>query len=482
MAALAEPIEIRGDGEGDAVIVEAPARERFSWAMYDFSNTIFSMNIGTLFLAAWLVSDMGVSNTRFAIAKSLVSALVIISIPIFGAVSDTTRRHKPWVVWFTVASCIATASIGIVGQLMAPAIGDSVRGGSTSSTVGQFHLAGTPLLLILAAYVIADYTYQGAQPFYNAMLPDLTPPSKRGSLSGFGTALGYVGSIAGVLIAFPFFNGTLPIIGALPGSLMNALTSIIPFTRMGGRVSTFVPTGLMFFVFSLPLILFCRDHRPITGKSIDWKKGFREVFETIKATKQYPGLGRFILTTFLYQDAMGTIIGYMALYAIYAMGFKGGQEVMIFVALTIPAVIGSWPLGKLVDRIGPKKTLLFVLGAWVLLLIAMVLVPGKTGFWIVGVLIGFIFGGTATAERPLLLTLVPDKEAARFFSLLVLSSRAAAILGPVIWSLAVDGLTPKVGAPLAYRAAVVTVAIAMLGSVIMLWGVPNKRRFAEEAV
>ncbi|HUQ46947.1 MAG TPA: MFS transporter [Gemmatimonadaceae bacterium] len=474
MAALAEPIEIPAVDDGDAIVAEALARERFSWAMYDFSNTIFSMNIGTLFLTAWLVHDMGVSNTRFAMAKSLVSALVIVSIPIFGAVSDTTRRHKPFVVWFTVASCIATISMGVVGQLMAPAIGDSVRG---TPAVSFFHLTGTPLLLILGAYVIADYTYQGAQPFYNAMLPDLTPSAKRGSLSGFGTALGYVGSIAGVLIAFPFFNWTLPIVGALPGGVMNTLTSIIPFTHNGGRVSTFVPTGLMFFAFSFPLILFCRDHRLIRGKRVDWRKGFSEVFETVKATRKYPGLGRFILTTFLYQDAMGTIIGYMALYAIYAMGFKGGQDVMIFVALTIPAVLGSYPLGKLVDRIGPKKTLMIVLSSWVLLLIAMVLVPGKTGFWIVGALIGFIFGGTATAERPLMLTLVPDKEAARFFSLLVLSSRAAAILGPVIWSLAVDGLTPRVGAPLAYRAAVVTVAIAMLGSLLMLSGVPDKRRF-----
>jgi UMF1 family MFS transporter len=174
---------------------------------------------------------------------------------------------------------------------------------------------------------------------------------------------------------------------------------------------------------------------------------------------------------------MGTIISYMALYAIYAMGFKGGQDVLIFVVLTIPAVLGSYPLGKLVDRIGPRNTLLGVLMSWVLLLIAMVLVPSKAGFWIVGVLIGFIFGGTATAERPLLLTLVPDEEAGRFFSLLVLSSRAAAILGPVVWALAVDGLTPRLGAPLAYRAAVITVAIAMLGSVVMLWGVPNKRRY-----
>ncbi|MGH9419018.1 MAG: MFS transporter, partial [Thermoanaerobaculia bacterium] len=270
MATLAEPVDVDAPAEHDEPIAEAPKRERLSWAMYDFSNTIFSMNITTLFLAAWIVHDMGVTNIRFSIAKSLVSALVIISIPIFGAISDTTRRHKPWVVWFTIASCIATASIGVVGQTMAPAIGDSVR---SPNALTEFHLVGTPLLLILGAYVIADYAYQGAQPFYNAMLPDLAPQATRGALSGFGTALGYVGSIAGVLIAFPFFNGTLPIVGALPSGFMHALTSVIPFTSLGGRVSTFVPTGLMFFVFSLPLMLFCHDHRPIRGKKIDWGKG-----------------------------------------------------------------------------------------------------------------------------------------------------------------------------------------------------------------
>ena len=57
----------------------------------------------------------------------------------------------------------------------------------------------------------------------------------------------------------------------------------------------------------------------------------------------------------------------------------------------------------------------------------MILVPSRFAFWIVGGMIGLIFGGVATAERPLLLTLVPDVEAARFFSLMVLSSRAAAI-------------------------------------------------------
>jgi len=104
----------------------------------------------------------------------------------------------------------------------------------------------------------------------------------------------------------------------------------------------------------------------------------------------------------------------------------------------------------------------------------MILVPTRTAFWVVGGAIGLIFGGVPTAERPLLLTLVPDIEAGRFFSLMVLSSRAAAIIGPFIWAFTVDGLLPSFGTAVAYRAGVVTVALGMLTSLILLWGVPDK--------
>jgi UMF1 family MFS transporter len=104
----------------------------------------------------------------------------------------------------------------------------------------------------------------------------------------------------------------------------------------------------------------------------------------------------------------------------------------------------------------------------------MVMVPSRTVFWIVGGLIGLIFGGVGTAERPMLLTLIPDVEAGRFFSLMVLSSRAAAIAGPFIWAFTVDGLLPSFGTAVAYRAGIVTVALGMAASLLLLWGVPDK--------
>jgi MFS transporter, UMF1 family len=456
-----------------AVTSRAPARERLSWALYDFSNTIFSMNIATLFFAVWLVRDIGASNTMAAVASSISSLLVVISIPVFGAISDARHVRKPWVVWFTIIAVLMTAVLGIVGQTVIPLVGEAVRDPSVTSYV----LAGMPAVIILGAFIIANWAYQGAMPFYNAMMFELVPPHELGRLSGIGTALGYVGSIVGVLLVSPFFNGALPIVGQLSSGVLDFLRSVIPFTGHGGRVSTFVPTAILFLLFSLPLFIFCRDHNVRREKKkVEWKEAFRGVAETLRDAKRYPGALRFLFASFLYQDAIGTIIQYMALYAVMAMGFERGSEVTLFIVLTIPAAIGSYFIGRLVDRIGPKRSLVFVIFGWVILLVAMIVVPNRFSFWIVGAMIGLIFGGVATAERPLLLTLVPEAEAARFFSLMVLSSRAAAIAGPLIWGWTVDGLLPSFGVGFAYRAAVVTVAVSMFIALILLWKVPDKWR------
>src|SRR3979411_2302541 len=104
----------------------APLRERLSWALYDFANTVFSMNIATLYFAAWLVADLGHSNTLYAVVNGIASALVVVSIPVFGAISDATQRRKPWVVGFTLIACVSTIVMAILGQTGLPLVGEGV--------------------------------------------------------------------------------------------------------------------------------------------------------------------------------------------------------------------------------------------------------------------------------------------------------------------------------------------------------------------
>ena len=91
-------------------VVRAPAIERWSWALYDFANTIFSMNIATLYFSVWLVSDLHSTDLIYATANAAASLLMIVAIPVLGAISDARRRRKPWVVGFTIASCLRSSA------------------------------------------------------------------------------------------------------------------------------------------------------------------------------------------------------------------------------------------------------------------------------------------------------------------------------------------------------------------------------------
>ena len=452
----------------------APLRERLSWAVYDFANTVWSMNIATLFFAVWLVSDLGASSMSLSIGNAVSSLLVFFSIPVFGAISDARQRRKPWVVWFTLICCVATVAMGVIGQTMVPALTDQAVGGSMRPEGWQ--LSGGVIAALVVAFIIANYAYQGALPFYNAMLAELSPPEQQGRLSGLGTALGFAGSITGVLVGLMFFNGTLANVVQLPEGVTAALRGLVPFTERGGRSATFVPTALLFVLVSLPLFFFVRDHNPVREKRpIRVREAVHDLMQTLRDSKKYPGARRFILVSFLYQDAMGTILSFMALYAVVAMGFERGTETTLFVILTVPAVFGSYLAGILVDRIGAKRTLMLVIASWVVLLFSLMVAPSRPAFWVIGFFIGFIYGGVSTSERPLLLGLVPDVEAGRFFSLMVLSSRAAAVVGPLVWAAVVDGMTPVLGQGIAYRAAVGTVMLAMAIALLLLRKVPDVR-------
>jgi UMF1 family MFS transporter len=455
-------------------IPRAPWRERASWALYDFANTIFSMNVATLYFSVWLIKDLGASSTLYAIGSDISSILVVLSVPFLGALSDARRRRKPWVVGFTIVSCLACAAMGILGQTTIPLVGAQTIGGVAA--VATWRPSFGSLFWVIIAFTIANYTYQAAQPFYNAMMSDLAPPEEQGRLSGIGTAVGYVGTIVGLLLVSPFFGGELPLLGPLPAPLIRVLRSVVPFTSHAGRVSTFVPTALLFLLFSLPLFIFCRDHYPDLEKTaVSWKRAFADVLHTLRDARKYPGAAPFIIASFLYQDAIGTIVSFMAIYAIKAMRFPDGTETTLFLVLTIPAIFGSYLAGHLTDYVGAKRTLVITIVSWIVLLLAMVLVPTQKGFWAVGLLIGLVFGGVPTAERPMLLSLVPREEAGRFFSLMLLSSRAAAVAGPLIWGITVDVLEPTRGTGVAYRAAVLTVVVMFGSSLFLLRRVPDTR-------
>src|SRR5438045_1984132 len=78
-------------------VVRAPGTERWSWALYDFANTIFSMNIATLYFSVWIVADLGSTDLVYAVAIAAASVLMVVAITVFWArCGRRLRRFDCW--------------------------------------------------------------------------------------------------------------------------------------------------------------------------------------------------------------------------------------------------------------------------------------------------------------------------------------------------------------------------------------------------
>jgi MFS transporter, UMF1 family len=119
------------------------------------------------------------------------------------------------------------------------------------------------------------------------------------------------------------------------------------------------------------------------------------------------------------------------------------------------AVVGGFAWGWLVDRVGPKRTLNYVLYLWtgVFLLAAAVGIfslPLVT-LYVVACSAGVALGGIWAADRPYMLRLTPPHRIGEFYGLYGMVGRFSAITGPLIWALVTRftvgmlGLPPHVG-------------------------------------
>jgi len=411
-----------------------------SWILYDFADTAYSMNVVSLYFSTWLIIELAQSDLWVSLANSLSMAMVALTMPVLGDWSDRQQKKKMGLFIFTMICIAGTFLIGVTGK--------SIQSLSMLTTV------------VLALYVISNYSYQGGLVFYNALLPAVSTPKTLGRVSGYGVGIGYLGSAAGLLIGGLYVDG-------------NAFGLTIPGITAGGRVAAFIPTAFLYLVFALPIFFFVTEPpNMLVRERWHLRESYKQVWKTLKATNQYPGLLRFLVAKFLYEDSIQTIIIFMGVYTQAVMGFSTAATKTFFIMVIPAAVVGSAICGILSDHYGPKKTLVGVIAAWIVSLTVVVSSMNITVFWISGAIVGVLMGSTWTAARPLLISLVPGQRLGEFFGLYALSGKAAAITGPLLWSSAVL-LFAKYGNIVKYKSAVAVLVVVMAAGLIVLLKVPD---------
>jgi MFS-type transporter involved in bile tolerance (Atg22 family) len=85
----------------------------WSWVLYDFANTIFSVSVLSYFFPLWLGDELGLGGAslfNYVTAASML--LVALTSPFFGAAADLRQRRKPHLILLTLlfGEFIATSS------------------------------------------------------------------------------------------------------------------------------------------------------------------------------------------------------------------------------------------------------------------------------------------------------------------------------------------------------------------------------------
>ncbi|MDZ5470585.1 MFS transporter [Bacillus sp. 31A1R] len=371
-----------------------------SWAFYDFANTIFSSNINTIFFPFYLQEVIGenevlnqIASTFVSYSNAIASFFLVIFSPLFGVMIDRTGKKKKYIVIFTFITVLATALMGVFGQ-----------GNLFSGTI-----FGLPIYLaaVILCFIIAKFFFHSSLVFYDAMISDLGTKKQIPLISGFGVAVGYVGTLVGL--------------------------TVYPFVGDSGFHNAFIPTAVLFFVFSLPLFFFVKDRPHPEPKKGSFLSGYKEIIQTFKEMRTYKAVFTFMIAYFFLNDAIATTIAMMAVYAKAIIGFSTGQFILLYLVSTVSSIIGSFIFGYVTKAKGANKAVKYV---GILLLVALViatLAVNEPMFWIAGSMFGVALGSMWVTTRTYIVELTPEDKRGQFFGLFAFSGKVSSILGPAIY-------------------------------------------------
>jgi UMF1 family MFS transporter len=408
--------------------------EGLAWALYDFANTIFSFAIVSFAMSLWSIRFLGEADGTFWFTAAVSVSVLLNAIvsPVLGAMSDRVGRRKPFLAFFTALCIGGTVVIGVVD-----------------------------IRLGLVAFALANFAYQAALIYYDAILPDVARPVTRGRLSGIGVALGYCGTL---------LVGVLLLLGVS--------------TDPGGRStpSTFLLVGGLFLLFAGPLFLLVREESRARGRfsALDAARSWTQLRATVRHARETPGLLRFIVARFFYSDPVNTAIAVMSAFAVHAVGFTEGQALQVLLILTVVAVIASFGWGFLADRWGPRRTLFAVLGTWALGLAIITLFLSTVPFLIAGAMLGAGLGGVGVVDRLMLLRLSSPDRIGEMFGLYGLVGKFSAVIGPIVYGAIVATLLETLDKG-AYQIAIGSLFVLLLDGTFILRGVPEGTPENEEA-
>jgi len=397
-------------------------KQVFYWSLYDFGCSV-AMITFLVYFSEWLVIERGVSDLWYNMLYAIGTALLFFTAPRLGKKADRSdkpgKRHA-YLRVITVAAFIfflltSYAAVGLRNAFLAAFL-----------------------------FIFANYFYQFAFVFYNGYISDLGPDEKRGLISGIGQMGNWLGQVVGLLISLFFAGGVVFLFG-------------VP-----GRTQVFLPATLVFGILVLPMLFLYKKGKGggeivekdlVSGMPDDTRQSGESIFKV-------PGVGMYLAAFFLFSDALITASTNYPIFLSRVFHVSSATSSLVIISVLATSAIGAVVSGSVSDRIGLRRSLLIVIGSFLIILPLVAVVTSF--FWHVVVMItmGFMYGATWAVTRSAMIYLCPAERLNHGLSYYTLAERFSTLIGPLAWGLTVWLLSPY-GA-FAYRMAVMVMSVFVL--------------------
>ncbi len=420
----------------------------FIWTLFDFANTSYSIVVVTFLYAVYfkqtVVGGRAVGDLYWSIGTSVSMLITALISPVLGAIADYSAGKKRFLLFFTLACIISTSLLYFVNK------GD--------------------IFLGLTLFIVANVGFEAGLVFYDSFLPEITAPKNFGRVSGYGFAMGYLGSLTTLALVYPFIKSNM-------------------------IKETFPLSALVFFIFAIPLFIFIKDNRKNVARDQSFVRiGITRVFSTISHLKNYKNLSLFLLAFFFYIEGVNTVIYFSGNYASTTLHFTLEELIIFFLIVQTTAILGSLVFGFFADSFGQKRALVISLIIWVFTILFAFVTSNKDGFviqhlskylnydaektsrmsfYLVGLLAGSVMGATQSTSRSLMSRLTPFDRKTEFFGFYSLFGKSSAILGPLVFGY-VSYITGE------QRFAILTICIFFVIGLGVLSFVEDKNEYEEK--
>ncbi|MCL1593713.1 MAG: MFS transporter [Actinomycetia bacterium] len=409
-------------------------RTIFGWAMYDWANsayiTIFGAVIGAFFTGTIMTGDTywGLSGEAlFSILIGLGSIVLLLAMPILGAVADYADAKKRFLRNFAI--------VGAIFTLIIPFVPD-----------GQ-------VALFLVIVVVSQLGFVAANVFYDGFLPEIASDDTIDRVSSKGFALGYLGGGLYLLLALVLIF----LSSDEPGATLTE--------TLAARLAIF-GSGLWWIGFSLFALARLPDDPEQTTEKRSWSTyariGFDRTVATTSKLGKFPQLLMFVIAFILYNSGTGTVIAVSGPYAEDTLDLDLQTIALAFLIVQFIAFFGALMFGALAKRIGPKEAVMVSLVVWIGIAGGAYMIPegSATGFLTLAAVVGFVLGGVQALSRSLYGTMIPAEASAEFYGFYSVFSKLSGI-GPLVFG-AVSAATGS------GRAAILSVALFFVAGLILL--------------